>query len=608
MNREVRSLNKEVIKTLSAELGVPEEKVPNVISALKEALAEDVKAEAMRGVGRRALMAAGLGGLLGLAVASPASAKMTITDDYIDLNGEKFYPSSVAPYSAIVYIDGTKVKAEDWRGREIAREEAGVGDAEVIQRAVTEIGEGKIFIARGTYKLTQKISCPAGIFFESEGAELDITGLNDVAFEFGSKDSTSDYYKYTGFKNIVFRGDQNNTNSTVAIFYRIPHGVYIYNVKINGGYNGIILDGECYDALLDHLFIYHVVNDQIVARKGSSNDSPNGVKVVNSDIGYGTSSRAILIDGKYGYVISNTYIETADGICIEVNGRATIKGCFLSGSKNIVHNGGRLNIIGNQFTRGVAIEATGSDLLEVIVGNRFSYWYVSDLPDYLIYSSHVLHATITGNTFFAKTDLNPDSKLINAMLVYGEISGNTFIGKENYGTFIYLYNYTNYTTIVGNTFNRADIGIKSHSTNVNRVIVTNNTFYNLNTGIDFTYTGDNNIIIGNLFDNVSTPILVDFTKVLVRNNRGYTTESSGIATLSGDGSTTDFLIGDHGLAVTDPTKIVVKVTPIGSDAIAASPCVGYVDPNDNTKIRVKFASAPASGTDNVKIVWEAQMV
>jgi len=84
--------------------------------------------------------------------------------------------------------------------------------------------------------------------------------------------------------------------------------------------------------------------------------------------------------------------------------------------------------------------------------------------------------------------------------------------------------------------------------------------------------------------------------------------NAGTATFSGDGSTTDFLIGDHGLAVTDPTKIVVKVTPISADAIAASPCVGYVDPSDPTKIRVKFASPPASGTNNVQIIWEAQVV
>jgi len=98
------------------------------------------------------------------------------------------------------------------------------------------------------------------------------------------------------------------------------------------------------------------------------------------------------------------------------------------------------------------------------------------------------------------------------------------------------------------------------------------------------------------------------TNVRVYKNIGYLTENSGTETFSGDGSTTDFEIGAHGLVVTDPSKIVVKVTPVSQDAINASPCVGYVDPADNTKIRVKFASAPASGTGNVKITWEAQVI
>ena len=122
-------------------------------------------------------------------------------------------------------------------------------------------------------------------------------------------------------------------------------------------------------------------------------------------------------------------------------------------------------------------------------------------------------------------------------------------------------------------------------------------------------SADYNIIVLNTcIGNNTGAILPIGANTIVRFNKGYLTENSGTATFSGDGSTTDFLIGDHGLAVTDPNKIVVKVTPISSDAIAASPCVGYVDPNDNTKIRVKFASAPASGTDNVKIIWEAQVV
>ena len=88
----------------------------------------------------------------------------------------------------------------------------------------------------------------------------------------------------------------------------------------------------------------------------------------------------------------------------------------------------------------------------------------------------------------------------------------------------------------------------------------------------------------------------------------------GTATLSGNGTTTDFLIGEHGLdvQVTDPSKVVVIVTPVSADAIAASPCVGYLSDENGDgiyeSIRVKFASAPASGTDNVKVAWEVEYI
>jgi len=89
---------------------------------------------------------------------------------------------------------------------------------------------------------------------------------------------------------------------------------------------------------------------------------------------------------------------------------------------------------------------------------------------------------------------------------------------------------------------------------------------------------------------------------------------TGIATFSGDGTTTDFLIGEHGLSPTidDPSKVIVKVTPASPDAIAASPCVGYLSDEEPDgvyeSVRVKFASAPASGTDNVKVTWKVEYI
>jgi len=189
---------------------------------------------------------------------------------------------------------------------------------------------------------------------------------------------------------------------------------------------------------------------------------------------------------------------------------------------------------------------------------------------------------------------------------------------ENQCTGIDLYN-AKHIQIVGvmvrdnsQEANNTYDGIKIRG-NSNHNVITGCTVFNTLTnkqryGIAEQDTADYNFILGNIvYSNAAGEITTVGTNTIVKHNTGYVTENSGTATFSGDGSTTDFEISAHGLAVTDPEKIVVKVTPISDDAIAASPCVGYVDPTDNTKIRVKFASAPASGADNVKIKWLAEV-
>jgi len=203
---------------------------------------------------------------------------------------------------------------------------------------------------------------------------------------------------------------------------------------------------------------------------------------------------------------------------------------------------------------------------------------------------------------------------------YTQIIGNYIFPKDQYGISIvggtsYKSESTKYCVVKNNhILNGASWGIWLQSAQKNTIMANKIVSTDANSyGIRLIHYGDAplsqyNKLVNNFIEVTNDKILDSDGNNVICRNTGYVTENSGVATFSGDGSTTDFLIGDHGLAVTDPSKIVVKVTPISSDAIAASPCVGYVDPNDNTKIRVKFASAPASGTDNVKIIWVAQVV
>jgi len=84
----------------------------------------------------------------------------------------------------------------------------------------------------------------------------------------------------------------------------------------------------------------------------------------------------------------------------------------------------------------------------------------------------------------------------------------------------------------------------------------------------------------------------------VHHNDGYVSENEGVATFSGDGSTTVFNIA-HGLAGT-PTKY--GVSPLTPDADADRTITA-----DATNIIVTFSVAPPAGTDNVKFGWWAKL-
>lgn len=83
-----------------------------------------------------------------------------------------------------------------------------------------------------------------------------------------------------------------------------------------------------------------------------------------------------------------------------------------------------------------------------------------------------------------------------------------------------------------------------------------------------------------------------------RGNKGYVTENEGTATFSGDGATTTFSV-PHGLAEAPTGRAVWAES---ADAAADR----YVSAVDATNIDVTFTTAPASGTDNVVLGFQAR--
>jgi len=110
---------------------------------------------------------------------------------------------------------------------------------------------------------------------------------------------------------------------------------------------------------------------------------------------------------------------------------------------------------------------------------------------------------------------------------------------------------------------------------------------------------DYNLIIGNIIENMATGAIDTIgANTEVRHIQGYVTENEGVATFSGDGSTTVFNI-PHGLPST-PTKY--GVSPLTPDADADRTITA-----DATNIIVTFSAAPPAGTNNVKFGWWAKL-
>jgi len=86
-------------------------------------------------------------------------------------------------YSAIVYIDGSTVYAEDAEGNTIAQGEAGVDDASVIQSAIDKVyndGGGLVKIAKGTYEISQSITPKPKVSIEGYGLSTVLRLARDV--------------------------------------------------------------------------------------------------------------------------------------------------------------------------------------------------------------------------------------------------------------------------------------------------------------------------------------------------------------------------------------------------------------------------------------------
>jgi hypothetical protein len=99
--------------------------------------------------------------------------------------------------------------------------------------------------------------------------------------------------------------------------------------------------------------------------------------------------------------------------------------------------------------------------------------------------------------------------------------------------------------------------------------------------------------------NGNTNMIVDNSAatIIAKNNLGYINEKTGLATSSGNGTTTAFTI-PHGLTVTPNYVNIIPSNP--------SSMGNYTITVDATNITITYATSPATGTNNLSWYWEAK--
>jgi len=397
-------------------------------------------------------------------------------------------------YSAIVYIDGSTVYAEDAEGKTIAQGEAGVNDASVIQSAIDALpsGEGKILIAEGTYAISSKISI----------------NNNDIVIE-GVGDST------------ILKMTDNTVEANYGIFEISANKITICNMKFDGNRTNQgtydktphLIGGAGNNLRFKRLYIHDTMGDGIELLNSEN------VWIINCRF-YNVKEHSIHLNGvTIAHVIGN-YIKD-ENIAAIVNDHG--------GSDMVIIAN---NIIDNENTTAAGIQLAGDSGIKgdtVIMGNIIKYgrYGIFVLDGYT-------NIKIIGNTIINQTRY--------AVLVGSDkctVIGNTIIAGSYTSVYVPVYVSGTYNLIKDNYIRHYEGSVPYLIKEV--------------TGADYNIIDGNDLHDGV----VSTSIINKVgTNTKIKNNIGYVTENSGTATFSGDGTTTAFTFA-HGLATT-PTHVEIS--------------------------------------------------
>ena len=571
--------------------------------------------------------------------ASPDEAVLIETDDFALVydrrnrafrkklwnSSTKSWTTKVAPYSALVAKDGSTVWAEDASGKTIASGEAGVDDASVIQSAVNALQEGDKLVLVGVFKLldTIDLSAKPGISisgFSGKG-DKDFADTDEIktmfdCSELGNKPAfkyvTSDWFRAPSFESLAFWRNGASKGGTAIYIYR-GNEIYLRNLSFKRFNTAIDLEGVWNGNIENVAFDSCGSNADSVAalriRDGGSGDLDysNNIKISGVEGGR-TEYAGISLEGRTRRVsISHVRYECGDGrfLLIQDSARFNTLTNFniLYGSpaieitafdcmKNVISGG----TIDTGF-RGEGIASKGA---HTIISSVNLFKAGSESGDFAIDAQnvHIITDCVIEDGYGGIKIAAQPSIIANCHIQYTKETG-IHIYSANRSRVV-----NNYLTRIGSSAGATGVWVID-AWKIDYGIIAGNIIYQPSGDpqcLGIKEDGSVNALIehNRIEGNVANKILIGGSSsgAIVRRNIGYTTENSGTATFSGDGTTTQFSIA-HGL-VSTPTKVLV--TPMTADAAS-----DFYVTADDTNIYINYKSAPPSGTDNLKFSWYAEV-
>jgi len=466
-------------------------------------------------------------------------------------------------------------------------------DTAAIQAAVTASAGKKIYMPKGTYKVTSQIICPSGTWLYGDGAGETIISAVDNVSPLLFQDASVVEYTGAGISNLTVKG---NGAAVRLVTVNEVWGFTAEHCRVYGS-PGVL---RCFE-IQRYSFECQITSCRITDADESciylneiSGELPNGCWIQNCDFSPNASGYCVYDEAQTTRIIGNwfEFATLLGGTGVYSTGSPIIIGNNLSGGYN---GTAAVNLVGtnNAIISNNKINVYGIAMQGVVVNGctntniTDNSWNVDAAQYCVILNNGCTNTNISSNNMRGVVG---GAYGLTAIVLVGSGTQSTIVSDN-------IYSYSSTATGIG-------VQINNGATLVD---ISNNQFTNLVTAISCLTNASNPRvnIIDNWFVSCTTGVTyVNTLDVYLYNNQGFKTENRGYPATIPSGS--NRVTVAHGLAVTPPTSgirlILVDALGTGAGATTNNVQGPFVVSVNATNIVIGCGADP--GASGMSFGWE----